>query len=499
MITYLYFLLSIFKKVEYYKKIIIFSNINIHKKKIILDKIQSKLSNKHRKKLKNIYKKISFLYKKQKKLIDCNYLCKNNYLFCNHYLLNIVSKNKISISNKKKILFCNVIYLYYEKQIIIPLNKKLERKVKYPELFCKDLLGLNRKISKKSITKIIKKCYVFNNKYGINKFDNDDLFIHYHMFNLSNICSYINFNFIKKTIKYKIIITFCIKNFDFIKIITNKVFINNVPNKHKGNILIILNQLFVKNKLILLHVPNRGMDIGPKILCCEFLNKCNINYKSILFMHSKSNVILREKYTNSLLENLNLYEKSNIKDKLILIPNSIYYGYYDITNDDFNLIKKIFLKFPNYKGNYILLSSFMKYNYNIDIKKQKKNIFPDGNFYILPKKIIKKLFYLKNYKLLNKINDFEYNWFKIHYNLKLNLYDCYIYYLKSGKSGNALSNKNSCINTRDFMVEHLFERTIIYMKEINKDIKVILCDTKNFKYNNLINSFKVNMQRYINE
>ena len=55
------------------------------------------------------------------------------------------------------------------------------------------------------------------------------------------------------------------------------------------------------------------------------------------------------------------------------------------------------------------------------------------------------------------------------------------------------------MNTRDFMVEHLFERTIIYLKTINKNIKVILCDAKNFKYNDLINSFKVNMQRYINE
>ena len=276
-------------------------------------------------------------------------------------------------------------YLYYQKQILIPLNKKLEKKIKYPELFCKDLLGLNIKISKKSITKIIKKCYVFNNKDGIEKFNNGDLFIHYHMFDLSDICNYINFNFIKKTIKYKIIITFCIKHLNFIKIIINKAFINNVPIKYKGNILIILNQLYVKNKLILLHVPNRGMDIGPKILCCEFLNKCKINYKSILFMHSKSNTILREKYTNSLLENLNLYEKSNIKHNLILIPNSIYYGYYNITNEHFNLIKKLFLKFPNYKGNYILLSSFMNYNYNINIKKQKKNIFQMVILYITRK------------------------------------------------------------------------------------------------------------------
>ena len=72
-----------------------------------------------------------------------------------------------------------------------------------------------------------------------------------------------------------------------------------------------------------------------KILCCEFLNKCKINYNSILFSIQIYNTILREKYTNSLLENLNLYEKSNIC-KFNFITNSIYYGYYDITNEHFN-------------------------------------------------------------------------------------------------------------------------------------------------------------------
>ena len=79
------------------------------------------------------------------------------------------------------------------------------------------------------------------------------------------------------------------------------------------------------------------------------------------------------------------------------------------------------------------------------------------------------------------------------------MYDCYIYYLKSRKNGNALKNKNNFNNTRDFMVEHLFERTIIYLKLINKNIKVILCDTYKRRNNNLIKSFKVNIQRYINE
>ena len=50
------------------------------------------------------------------------------------------------------------------------------------------------------------------------------------MFDLSDICNYINFNFIKKTIKYKIIITFCIKHLIFIKIIIDETF-NNFPIK----------------------------------------------------------------------------------------------------------------------------------------------------------------------------------------------------------------------------------------------------------------------------
>ena len=476
MFCYLYFLLCLFEKYE---------NL-INKEKTIYFKFNKKYEDFY----KSLHKKTNILYKKINKIIDINYISKNKFVK-NNFIKKVVKKRKIEkLRNyeKKYILFTKIIYIYYTKNILIPLNKSLVNKVKYPNIFSKDLLGINNRIKNKKITKIIKKCYIHNNNDGIKKFNTAPYILHYHIYDLSTLSIFINQYFLKKTIDFNIIITFCKKNIE----ILNHIVKSNHKSKHY--IILFLRELYIRNKLILLHIPNRGLDIGGKILVVEFLKKAETNYKYILFMHSKSDKRLLEYYKHSLIDNLNeFYKIMDKNNNYAFFPYSIYYGYKDITNKNLDTEKLSIV--PDYKYNYIMLKEFLFFFFNIEINQCKKHILFDGNFYILPKVFSENLFNYTFYSQLNTKRSFDYNWFNSYYNVNYTIYDSYILFLKQSLHGNFLSSSNN-INMRDYMIEHVFERLIVYLLNLY-NIRIHI-GVPLYINNNTITCLKTNVEYYLN-
>ena len=71
------------------------------------------------------------------------------------------------------------------------------------------------------------------------------------------------------------------------------------------------------DNIVIIQCENRGMDIGGKYVCLNYLQKKEVYYDSILFLHSKTDDQLRKLYWEPLLNNLNeiqnsLQEKTHI-------------------------------------------------------------------------------------------------------------------------------------------------------------------------------------------
>jgi hypothetical protein len=211
---------------------------------------------------------------------------------------------------------------------------------------------------------------------------------------------------------------------------------------------------------------NYGMDIGPKFTVYEYLRSKNIDYNYIFYIHSKSNDNLRTKYLMPFINNL-----THIKAKLN--TNITCYFHNIIWNGD-----SIHTNNNSWNYNKLYMNDVLQY---LQIKQFTQNtMFSEGNFYILHKKIIDKLFSDKFlYNILNSGNSFDYNWVKLYYSFKNNedirdIYQVYHAYTTKKLFGNNLSTNKGHNGLADAMVEHVFERLPLTLcKEYDISINIL--------------------------
>jgi hypothetical protein len=362
--------------------------------------------------------------------------------------------------------------------------EKFTKKIKYYNLFSKELLNIknstfNYKLSlidkDYNVVNICQK-FVKNENNILDKKINIDFKSERHYSLYLDIISKGNKNIINE--EYKI----------------NRKIIDNIAHLHcydlsnfdeiYGNYLLIITKYFtpiityciiskkqngytIDNKYIILEIENRGMDIGGKFCLVDYLMKNNIEYKYILFLHSKSNLQRRIEYF-SFINDTNIKETLSKIDENVdgIFPNLV-------INGDWNT-KKWYI-------NKVYTEDLLEY-LKCDIENKK---FVEGNCMILSYRIIKKIFEdnLFLYELLNKKESFDLNWFSWYYKEKGNFLTNYEKYIKNNVYGNNLShNYKKNIGSKNYtniaklnsldgyklpdgMLEHAFER--IYLNVID--------------------------------
>ena len=469
----------------------------------------------------NLLNKLEYSYKIVNNIN--NFLLNNNQFNLNDFKIIIELKNNNKIFNPLQLHQ----YLSSNSEIIIEIVKENEQNFitnnynksinyfnKSDKLYLnsiseiiKNKLNLNEEILKKNYEEKIKFIENFNleiknmvnifiindittsflfNKYHLNlsepnfkleykiiqeeKFDNK-LIAHLHCFNLNEFDKIYKqyITSIKKL--FSIIVTYC---------------------KGENNSKELINCCILK-------IKNQGLDIGAKFCMIDYVEKMNLKYSHILFLHSKKNIEKRTKY----FEIVNsTYEKEILK----LIKKN-YDGIFP------NVPKYDNFKINQLTPNKIYVNELAKLlNINLDT-----NQYIGGNCMILSHRIIKKLFVdnLKCiYNLLNNESSFDINWFYWYYkpvdtNI-INMYKLFkigklygsninnpnnkylyeIYGIKSKREKlpseyyNHLFNKSiSGFNYPDSMIEHAFERLYInVIKSFNNyNYKIINKDTEKTK------------------
>ena len=267
---------------------------------------------------------------------------------------------------------------------------------------------------------------------------------HLHCYNLSHFDE-IYGDYLKNIIKYfKPIITYCI-----------------ISKENTG-------YTKIDNTYILLKIENRGMDIGGKLCVVDYLVKNNIEYKYILFLHSKSSLVRRQKY-------FSFINDKNLEETLIKMGKK-YDGIFP------NLLIDGDWKTKKWYINKAYTEDLLEY-LNCDLNSKK---FIEGNCMLLSYRIIKKIFEdnLFFYELLNKKDSFDLNWFSWYYkNTDSSIINSYENFINKNLFGNDLHHNykenigdKSYINLAkldnldgyklaDGMIEHGFER--IYLNVID--------------------------------
>lgn len=278
--------------------------------------------------------------------------------------------------------------------------------------------------------------YKLMSRFNINK--NNKNYVHIHCFNLSEFDEYF------------------------------KEYIDNLKKYFNIIITYSLNTLNIElDNFVILKIPNKGMDIGGKILMLQYLLDNKLEYKYIVFLHSKNDKKIRKRYFKIIedIENINKLLKDEKYDAIF--PHIKHFEKFD----------------ENFYPNHNYLKDFYRFK-NLQIK---TNHFIEGNVMIFKNNLIDYLF-TNNLKLLyNLLNDqysFDINWVEWYYKI----YDTdkelvYNKFKKDKLLGNNLNNKSDKIFTldpeffikmikspminyqfRDGMIEHSFER--IYLNLI---------------------------------
>lgn len=292
-----------------------------------------------------------------------------------------------------------------------------------------------------------------NIEYNINKISKNEIkynFCHIHCFNLSDFNNIFE-KYIPKIKRYFNIILTWHKGEEYLEII---------KEQHDFNIL---------------KVSNKGIDIGAKFCCVDFLNKKNIDYRAILFLHSKSNIKIREKYFNPMINNLKYISR-------MIYRNNIYGIFPNIKRIEKNEI---------FENNKLYLEEIRDY-LNIT---NNDYLFVEGNVCILNKIIIDKIFLDKKlYNILNTESSYDHNWVNFYYKDldKDDIKKSYeLWKNKNYYGNNILLRKN--LNEKqlaDSMIEHIFERIYLTLiKEYNG--KYLLFNDKVHEFDRHIRSNKL--------
>ncbi|ALH22908.1 multiple glycosyltransferase domain containing protein [Chrysochromulina ericina virus CeV-01B] len=212
--------------------------------------------------------------------------------------------------------------------------------------------------------------------------------------------------------------------------------------------------------LVILQIPNKGMDIGGKFCAVKYLNDNNITYEYILFLHSKSNPETRRKYFKPLIDKLDDEFIKNINENDGYFPGI----QWEIVGDKLKMISGN-LEFADSnlpERNLLYRNRLLKYlgaNNNT-------NNFIEGNCYILSKRIINKLYTDPLlYNILNTETSFDYNWICKSYNIHGSIYEVYKQF-KERK----LAPRNE--RSYDGYLEHVFERVVLNFCDNYKILKI---------------------------
>lgn len=232
------------------------------------------------------------------------------------------------------------------------------------------------------------------------------------------------------------------------------------------------------DRVTLIKIPNRGMDIGGKFIFANYLAKRKINYKYALFLHSKTDIDKRKSYIDPLVDNLDKIHTMHGSDQDNIgigcyVPPIILCGSKNIIMND-----KISRVYGNISKNVTRNTAYMSELSHYMGLNPNNHIFPEGNCYMLKKSIVDVVFTdMLLYNVLNTPDTFDASWVKNYciYELKLNIrdniYDIYDFYKKNNIFPNCMASRKQlnqmfigiCIG--DGMIEHCFERIIFAVIE----------------------------------
>ena len=249
--------------------------------------------------------------------------------------------------------------------------------------------------------------------------------------------------------------------------------------------------------LVILKIPNKGMDIGGKFCAVKYLNSNEISYEYILFLHSKSNPETRIKYFKPLIDNLDDEFIKNINENDGYFPDI----QWEIVGDKLKMISgnPEFADSNLPERNILYRNKLLKYLG----ANNETNYFIEGNCYILSKRVIDKLYTDPLlYNILNTETCFDYNWVSKAYNIHGDIYQVYKQFQER-----KLAPRNQ--NSFDGYLEHVFERVVLNFcdnyriindKSINiiglKNINVSIADNL-VLLKNYLNKLNKNSKIYI--
>ena len=237
------------------------------------------------------------------------------------------------------------------------------------------------------------------------------------------------------------------------------------------------------DKMIVLHAPNIGMDIGGKYACIDFLRKKGVNYKHILFLHSKQNDLMRKSYWEPLLLNMGQIIRLINTDKRIgiFVPPLIFMGDYAniIYKDHFIDPKNVTCRW-NF-GNSLYVNDLDRYNQY----QEKTFLFPEGNCFISKRSVAEMLYGdVMMYNLLNTPTSFDAVWVKSYYGGRMlkpvgqNIREIYRFF-RSTRSRSRIYGNNIAWGAghkghADNMIEHSYERMVFkVVQKLGLKVKIM--------------------------
>ena len=321
----------------------------------------------------------------------------------------------------------------------------------YPFLFHKYLLNITQE--KKTIDYDI----IFETKFVTPS----TIVAHLHCYNINKFREFFTDEYIVPISEYcsHIIITYSIGN--------------NIVDLPKKNVTCI-------------KTDNRGMDIGGKYICIDFLKTRKYKYDSILFLHSKTDNYMRRLYWDPLVKNIRKITRYVIKNKEfgIFVPPLIYMGDYAtiVYKDNFVNPDNVISKW-NF-GNSLYMNDIDRY-FNYD---PANFLFPEGNCFVATREIAENLYGNTNlYNLLNDNLTMDAAWVKSLYgsrgfHIGNNIQEIYDFFKKEGNNTNVFSNNIAWgaghKGHADNMYEHSYERIVFkVVQHVGLKIKIMSLNT----------------------
>lgn len=255
--------------------------------------------------------------------------------------------------------------------------------------------------------------------------------------------------------------------------------------------------LSLYKNITFIECKNKGYDIGPKFIIYDYLEREKIEYNYIFFIHSKSFDEKRKEYLEPFIYNLKEIKSVLQEEKIGGIFNDIIYCATQVIYIHNQLIS-IDVEKIHWNNNDIYMNELVKY-----FQLNKENyLFSEGNFFILHRKVIEKLYSDKYlYYVLNDETSFDYSWVKKRYGIQENLIaKVFKEYKSKNLLGNNMESGLGWCGFPDGMLEHSFERLPLMMtNHLNMEIKIVSkLDSSNISLiERLVNSKINNKKSYL--